>query len=215
MNIITQKITHALEQSSLSSILRASGAFACAVLLSAVMVFPSETIALLLQCATFYQYAPAKIAFCFALVHRRNQIIALYRKYKKSSRKRTQGHTIEGIPTVELLDHLFEFESFKRDDIEAKFNIPRHRYTDLAQKLETLGVLQRGPNNSRVLNPEYTRADIAAILHGRNTSGQLAPVLRQKSPTSWTAGPTLAHLMDRLKNALTPSPSFTVRKISE
>lgn len=74
------------------------------------------------------------------------------------------GSTLEGIPVVELLDHLFEKESFKREEVENKFGIPRNRYTTLAIKLENIGVLIRGENNARVLNTEYSRADVAAIL---------------------------------------------------
>jgi len=39
----------------------------------------------------------------------------------RHSKKVPAGETLEGIPTVEILDHLFEVQSFKRDDIEKKF----------------------------------------------------------------------------------------------
>jgi hypothetical protein len=71
---------------------------------------------------------------------------------------------VEGIPTLELIDYLFNNQSFKRDDIEAVFGIPRNRFDILAKKLDDLKVLVRGANNGRVLNPEMSRQEIVQIL---------------------------------------------------
>jgi hypothetical protein len=57
---------------------------------------------------------------------------------RSDPKKIPTGNTIEGIPTLELLDHLFEHKSFKREDIENKFGIPRNRYGILATKLESI-----------------------------------------------------------------------------
>jgi len=72
--------------------------------------------------------------------------------------------SIDGIPRIELLDHLFTIGTFKRDDVESKWGIPRYRVTAISKKLDDLGVLIRGENNSRILNPEFTRADLATLL---------------------------------------------------
>ena len=46
--------------------------------------------------------------------------------------------SIDGIPRLELLDHLFTVGSFKRDDVEKKWGIPRYRVTEISKKLEDL-----------------------------------------------------------------------------
>jgi len=71
---------------------------------------------------------------------------------------------LEGIPTLELIDYLFEHKSFKRDDIEATFGVSRNRFDNLAKKLDEINILIRGANNARVLNPDYTRQEVVAAL---------------------------------------------------
>lgn len=97
--------------------------------------------------------------------------------------------TIEGIPVTEMVDHLFVEKSFKRDDVETAFGIPRNRYQRLAEKMEELDILIRGENNSRVLNPEMTRAEVIEHLKGKrvamdlNTLNIIRPL---PSPVSFT-----------------------------
>lgn len=81
--------------------------------------------------------------------------------------------TIEGIPVTEMVDHLFEEQSFKRDDVESKFGIPRNRYQRLAEKMEELDILTRGENNSRVLNDDMTRAEVIEHLKGKRVAMEL------------------------------------------
>lgn len=81
--------------------------------------------------------------------------------------------TIEGVPVPELIDHLFEEGSFKREDIEGKFGMPRNRYQRLAEKMEQLEILTRGENNSRVLNDEMSRAEVIEHLKGKRVAMQL------------------------------------------
>ena len=131
-----------------------------------------------------------------------------------------EGETIEGIPVFELLDHLFTFQSFKRDDIEKRFAIPRNRFTDLANKLEELQVLVRGENNSRVLNPEFSRSDVVLILSGVEQAKDLKPVFRQEDDSSFTSRPTGFDILDRIKNVFTKkeevsSPSLVSHRILE
>jgi len=77
--------------------------------------------------------------------------------------------SIDGIPRLELLDHLFTVGTFKRDDVENKWKIPRYRVTEISKKLEDLGVLVRGENNARVLNTDFTREDIASMIDGKKS----------------------------------------------
>jgi hypothetical protein len=81
--------------------------------------------------------------------------------------------------------------------------------------LEELGILARGENNARVLNPEYSRSDIAAILQGAERSGDINKVFREVRPGSFTSEPTGKTIMERVKSFLSPSPRFPLHKIGE
>lgn len=97
--------------------------------------------------------------------------------------------TVQGIPTDELLDYLFTVKTFKRDDVEARFKIPRHRYTSLAKRLKSAGALVHGINNQTMLNPQWSRARLAGVLTGE---GEPVTIVRPL-----------------------PSPAFTRRMLSE
>lgn len=92
------------------------------------------------------------------------------------------GETIEGVPVPELIDHLFEEGSFKREDIEGKFGMPRNRYQRLAVKMEALDILIRGENNSRVLNPEMSRGEVIEHLKGKRVAMELEYPLKIVRP---------------------------------
>lgn len=161
-------------------------------------------------------YAFAKTVLSFGILFNLRKIYHIVQILVARHAKPTPtGETLEGIPIVEILDHLFEFQSFKRDDIEKKFGIPRNRFTDLAQKLETLGILARGENNARVLNPEYSRSDIAAILQDNERASDLKAVFRETKPNSFTSEPTGKTIMERVKSFLSPSPRFPLHRIGE
>lgn len=95
-------------------------------------------------------------------------------------RKRYGGEnnedSIEGIPVAELLNHLFTFKTFKRDDAERIFAMPRNRYQDLANRLDALGIFVRGTNNARELNPELSRQEVAALVRGERCASKLSEI---------------------------------------
>jgi len=122
---------------------------------------------------------------------------------------------IDGIPTAELLDHLFTFGTFKRDEIEGKFGVPRNRFDALAKKLDEMGVTvhDRQKNNARVLNPAYSRQDVAAILAGKRTAKDLqGGALKQVDQRTWTTDPTATQIEARVQDAL--RPVFTIRPLN-
>ena len=137
----------------------------------------------------------------------------VYRWIRKRNRVMS-GMTLESIPISELLDHLFTEQSFKREEIKKKFGLAHHRYNILAQKLEDLKVLNRGPNNSRVLNTEYSRQDIAGILEGKKKAEDLSEELRRVSSTQLTLGPTKDSIEQRVEELLSsPSALFPLKAI--
>lgn len=100
-------------------------------------------------------------------------------------RKRYGGEnnadSVEGIPVSELLNHLFTFKTFKRDDAERIFAMPRNRYQDLANRLDALGIFVRGTNNARELNPELSRQEVAALVRGERCASKLSEIRERVS----------------------------------
>lgn len=103
---------------------------------------------------------PKLVVFWLAVSNWRkiSKLIKSYRKYPEGVK------TIEGVPDYEILHHLFMAQSFKREEVLKKFNMSARRFDKLAKKLEEIGVLVRGENNSRVLNNEFTREELADIM---------------------------------------------------
>jgi len=82
--------------------------------------------------------------------------------------------------------------------------------------LESIGVLVRGENNARILNEEYSRADVAAILENVGTARELKKVFRQTGPSSFTNQPTAKGMTQKVLEAIqsTPSPRrFELHKL--
>lgn len=110
--------------------------------------------------------------------------------------------SIDGIPRLELLDHLFTVGTFKRDDVEKKWGIPRYRVTEISKKLEDLGVLVRGENNARVANPDFSRADIALMLDGHDTVDSIK-CLTRKTENGYSHLPSAREIAARVSPFVT------------
>ena len=105
------------------------------------------------------------------------------------------GERLEGAPLDDLIDHMIETNSFKRATVEARFSIPRHRVSLLGDRLEEVGILERGPNNARVLAP-MSRERIRSILTGKRVAEEIEREIEIVRPTP-------------------PLPSFSLRAVSQ
>lgn len=144
--IISNKILDSIESQSLGDILLRSLLILLAIIATLAVLYPATTQSIAKAIASWNNYAFAKSVFIFAITFNLSRIGKLALKIYKNRptpQKTATGDTIEGIPTLELLDHLFEHQSFKREDIETKFAIPRNRYATLANKMESIGILKR------------------------------------------------------------------------
>lgn len=208
--IIADKILDNLEAMPLSHFVFRTFLFLMACMVTFAALYPQNAHDFIRAVWMWQNGAIIKTTFIFFLVFNIQKIGTLGVKVWKNAQttqKIETGNTIEGIPTVELLDHLFNHQSFKREEIEKKFWIPRNRYTTLAMKLENIGVLIRGENNARVLNTEYARADIAAILENVDNARALKAVFREVAPGSFTREPTGKTILEKVQSALSPLPS--------
>jgi hypothetical protein len=113
---------------------------------------------------------------------------------------------IEGIPTVELLDHLFTAKSFKVKEATDKFQVPQHRVEEIIKNLKRVGVLVAGPSNSSVLSPEFSRQDVASILKGQASARDIEPLFRRQGSII-TSEPSARAIEARVEAALSPPPA--------
>ena len=111
-----------------------------------------------------------------------------FNRYEEEVEKEQSQAMIEWIPVIELIDHLFTEQSFKREDVEKKFWIARHRFTDVVNALEECAILIRGENNSRVLNPNITRQEIVACIAEAEKATQIKrkPIAKNKNEYHFT-----------------------------
>lgn len=116
---------------------------------------------------------------------------------------RPQVESIEGIPTVELLDWLFTRGSLKVKEATAAFRVPQHRVEALAKKLREIEVLVPGACNASVLNPAYSRQDVASIFEGREAASDLRPLFRREG-NRMTSEPSGKDILSRVEAALAP-----------
>lgn len=208
--IICKKILQNIERQTIGQIFKTCCLILLGIVFTLSSLYPDFAKMIAHSMFIWNSHAIVKTVIIFSLVFNFSRIwqmcVKIY-KNRSSPQKVATGATIEWIPTLELLDHLFEHQSFKREDIENKFWIPRNRYTLLATKLESIWVLKKGLNNARVLNEEYTRADIASILQNVTSAKDLKQVFRQISPTGYSREPQKESMIERITSALEPLPS--------
>ena len=158
------------ENGSLKEIGAAAGKSALAVTTAFLLSYPSETSDTIIRYASAFNFFPVKFACSVFL-----WFVVLPRVLKRFKRE-NNGCLIEGIPVDELLDHVFTYGNFKRDDAENLFAMPRNRYKDLIDRMDALGIFVRGENNSRVLNPELSRQEVAALVKGERSYVTLSEI---------------------------------------
>lgn len=183
-SILVSKILDVLESSTLSQIFSGFLLLLASIIITVVFTYTDDSLEAFRAILTWENAIIAKAVVITLLVFNFSKILALILEWFESL---LATHTdirtidsIDGIPRLELMDHLFTIGTFKRDDVESKWAIPRYRVTAISKKLEDLGVLIRGENNSRILNPEYTRADLATLL-GDHQSMDDVKVLTRKT----------------------------------
>lgn len=196
-NIIRQKLLDSVENSSIHQIINRTLLFSWSVLMWLAFTYPQTVTNAVKYVLLWNNEMIFKMTIAFVLVFHWQRIRSEIQKKIPEKKVEITDDCIEWIPVFELLDHLFTFWSFKRDDVEKKFGIPRNRFTELAQKLEDLWILMRWPNNSRIINQDYSRQDVARILSGKQEASELKQEARQESSTSFTFEPIGKHIKQK------------------
>ena len=205
-SILVSKILDVLESSTLSQIFSGFLLFLASIILTVVFTYTDDSKEAFRAILTWENAIIAKAIVTTLLVFNFSRILSyILQKFESMLASHTEIRTIDsidGIPRLELMDHLFMVGSFKRDEVESKWWIPRYRVTAISKKLEELGVLIRGENNSRVLNPEYTRADLATLL-GDHESVEDIKMLTRKTDGWFSHRPSGSEVLQRMSPFVT------------
>lgn len=211
-SIVHSKILDALEATDLSDLARYSAAFASTCALTACLVFP-EAVGQAIRDAAAWQnwlFPKAAVSAVISFNFRRflewgASSIAEMEIARENAGKTCfstvpvlSAERIDGIPTVELISHLFEEGKFSVRDADA-LKMPRNRYFALANKMEEVGILVRGEKNARILNPDFSRSDVVSILAGCETASELKPLLRKIDEGNFTHSPSLPEMEDEME----------------
>lgn len=187
--IMSDKFKIVLENSTFRGF--AKGAWICAgtFVLTGLLTFPEQSIILLSDAFKYQNYLLPKAVFSFVFFYNLENIIYSFKNEIAS--RAPSVDMVEGIPTIELIDYLFENQTFRRDDIEGVFGISRNRFDFLAKKLDDLKVLIRGANNGRILNPEMSRQEIVQILSSGEKAKDLKPTFNRITENYFAAAPAI------------------------
>jgi len=110
-----------IENSTMSEILTNILLSILAIFTALVFIFPNVSIEIAQNILLWKNCAILKTIASFLFFFNFQTILEIVRSIIPNIKFQKIGETVEGIPVSEILDHLFEFESFKRDDIEEKF----------------------------------------------------------------------------------------------
>lgn len=216
-SVVWQKMVETVDRSTVPQLLTWFGLCLLAGAAAAAWINVEATMALVLRVSDWKGGAVPKAAIAFALVFNGKRICRSVYHWLLDQIEFLSGvptcDTLEGVPTAELLDHLFQEKSFRRDDVEAKFGIPRYRVTALTKKLREIGVLVVGPNNLSTLNPDFTRQDVASVFRPARTAEDLQPLFRQKDAGTYTSEPSGPEVLERVGPLLSPASGFTRREV--
>jgi len=220
---LATRIATYIEEHGILPIARQVGLFFLAGLLSAAVVNVEVAQEKLVAAFTWKEYAVTKVIWTFALVLNARRIAWLLlhafdivADWFTPAEETSAGETIEGIPTVELLDHLFRTKALKVKDATARFGVPQHRVEALVKALRHVQVLVPGPCNASVLNPDFSRQDVASILDGASEAKDLQPLFR-RDDCGFTSRPSAAEIRERVQSPTPPlrrAPGFASKELA-
>lgn len=178
-SIVRNKLLDQVEETTLSACIRNTVLFSCACIMIFVLNSPQATADRFRRTRADHSFFMVSSFISFYVFMNLQRIfnkfstIEFNRYEEEVAQEQSDDASIEWIPVIELIDHLFVAKSFKREEIEKKFGIARHRFTEVANALEECWILVRGENNSRVLNPVITRQEIVACIAEAREANQI------------------------------------------
>lgn len=124
-SILVSKVLDVLESSTLSQIFSGFLLLLASIILTVVLTYTDDSIEAFRAILSWENAIIAKAIVITLLVFNFSKILALILEWFESL---LATHTdirtidsIDGIPRLELMDHLFTIGTFKRDDVESKW----------------------------------------------------------------------------------------------
>ncbi len=208
-SVLSRKLAEAVDGLTLKQLTKRIGLGLLAGVLSASVIDVQASVNSLVALGHWHNSAVTKTVVIFLLVFHGAKLAAVARRFVPKPR----AETIEGIPTVELLDHLFTEKSLKTDAWK-KFGVPQYRVERLAKSLKRVGVLTTGENNASVLDAEFSRQDVAKMLSGVPSARDIRPLFRKESDHCYTSRPSATEIRERVDSLLSPARGFTSRPLA-
>ena len=78
--------------------------------------------------------------------------------------------------------------TFRREDIEREFGIPRHLYYDMVKVMDEVGIFIRGANNERRVDVRLTKGDIVSLLSPARDTMADSPQLEKEDTEALQSG---------------------------
>ena len=195
--VMYKKILENLENSSFKEIAKAIFIVFATILLTLLLSYPKEILNTFGAIFIRNNSILLKAIFSFLIVINFSRISEGIKNLDLWFGKNESTDHIEWIPTLELVDYLFENRSFKRDEVEKTFGIPRNRYEKLAKKLDELSILLRGENNARILNEEFTRQEVYKILDWKSSAEELKNIFSKVSDSVYLVAPAIKNIIKK------------------
>lgn len=206
--ILWEKFLVVLENSSFSEIFIFLFKCSIFVFFSAALVNIPKTLKLLKYAWFYNDFLLLKLFLVFVLVFFHKVFLKMFNLFK--SRLVTFWEnlpflnvsadplekTFFGVPVYELADYIFENKTFKRDDVEAFFGLPRNRFDVMAKQMDAVKIFVRGENNGRVLNGDFSRSDVINILSSYD-GVELRPLIRKVDNCTFVTAPSMPEILER------------------
>lgn len=220
--ILWDKCLDSLEHNSWGSIFSTLGKCVFSLVLAASLFDVQAAVNLFVAVARWADFAVPKTLAAFGFVFAWRAWWFLLRKswelvssfeLPAPAPVREEVPTFYGVPVVELVEYLFAGDgSFRRDDVEARFAMPRNKFDEMAKKMDGVKIFVRGENNARKLNPDFSRSDVSSMLFSAVESGELRRLFRKESECSFTSRPSMPDLVAASESPASPH-GFTVRRL--
>ena len=93
-----------------------------------------------------------------------------------------------GVSLEKITEYLMIRGTFRREDIEREFGIPRHLYYDMVKVMDEVGIFIRGANNERRVDVRLTKNDIVSLLSPARDTMADSPQLEKEDTEALQSG---------------------------
>lgn len=181
LTIIWEKFLVELQETSLQKISSTISKIVLALFLLFFLVDIPENIKRVKFAIFWHDMIFLKIFVSFLIVFRWSDITSLFDSIGSSFQEFRKKEWDEWlwVPIIEIVDYLFLEKKFPRAETMAYFGISRSTADLFSEEMEKVKILIRWENNAKVLNPQFSRADVVSILSNIDNEGRLSPLFRK------------------------------------